>query len=135
MKRKGTTPVGCAGDIFVLERSIGEDRPSKRCGIREEVLGEDTSSGSRDGDNKVKHPWIGRDAITSEEDGEEISGTKARENGNGPLQEMEDSLLIVIKIAQLEIRRFYRSLIKEDEGVWRNPPLNHLPCTFVIYKK
>jgi hypothetical protein len=46
MKRKEITPRGSAGECVVPERSIDEDRPTKRCGIEDRVSSGDTDSSS-----------------------------------------------------------------------------------------
>jgi hypothetical protein len=42
MERKKTRSEGCAREIFVPERSIEEERSSKRCSARNEESKEDT---------------------------------------------------------------------------------------------
>jgi hypothetical protein len=68
MNRRGVMPEGCVGERVVPERSIGEERPSKRCSVKNEVSREDTRcSGSRVEESEVKSPWLIRDVVDLEE--------------------------------------------------------------------
>jgi hypothetical protein len=57
MKRKETIPGGSDEKGFVLEWSIGEDMPMKRCGVKSRVSNGDTtrssSSGPKDPSDEV----------------------------------------------------------------------------------
>jgi len=70
IKRKDTTPGESLEECVFSERSIDEDRPTKRHGIESRVSNEDIeSSVSRGTKDEVKIPWILRSVTTSKEYG------------------------------------------------------------------
>jgi hypothetical protein len=120
MKRKETTPVECAGDNYVLQRSTKGERSSKRCNVRSRASSEDTnSSGSSVKEDEVKSPWLLRDVVTSDEDEAHSSSVDAVKDGNGPLQGGEEALTIVNWLAQLQVRRYLGSITNDNERIWR----------------
>jgi hypothetical protein len=99
------------GRKIVPERSTEEERSSKRCDIRNEVSREDTrSSGSRIEENEVRSPWLVRDVVTSEEDGAQSSSIDTTKNSDGSLQEGAETLVIMRRLAWLEIGSSFGSI-------------------------
>jgi hypothetical protein len=72
-----------------------------------------------------------RDVVTLEEYGVKISSIDVAYNDEGAIQEGEEILVIIRRIAWNEIEISFGSITKEDEIEWRKPLFEPLPlCIF-----
>jgi hypothetical protein len=84
---------------------------------------------------KVKSPWLLRDVVTSKEDEVKSSNVDVVEDGNGPIREGEEALVIVNGLTQLQVGSSLdpsSKIMREDGGTLS---LNHPTWDIFIKKK